>query len=255
VTPERSLSSALLFVAQDLDNRAYAFAGVIRRAARALAELESRDVPDVGECPQCGGPVERAERGRSKVYCSARCRRRACATKHATKWSARSMDTTMSLLVPLMDLASRLNVPGDFVIGWVQRLKIKTEHNWAGFPAISEPDARKLIAAAEQSGRESAELHSAHEAYLQDWARRQRDAGEEAFTAYVDAALEHQRARALPNGYAFYGGLEHLWQPVGAGTYADANQRAAAARSEFAKRNPKITDIYEFEKRRKRGKV
>jgi hypothetical protein len=78
VTPERSLSSALLFVAQDLDDRSYAFAGVIRRAARALAELEARDdVPDVGECPQCGGPVERSPRGRTKVYCSARCRRRA----------------------------------------------------------------------------------------------------------------------------------------------------------------------------------
>ena len=164
------------------------------------------------------------------------------------------MDTTI-ILVPLTDLAARLNMPGQSVIQWAQQLKMKTTENWAGLPAISEADARKLIAAVEQSGRESAELHAAYEAYLQDWERRQRAAGEEAFQDFLEKALKHQRERALPSGYAFYGGVENLYQAAGAGVYVEANQRAAAAREEFAKRNPRINDIYVYEKKRKRGKL
>lgn len=60
MTPERSLSSALLFVADDLERRGYMFSGVIQRAARAVVELErqSQGPGAARTCPQCGEEVE-----------------------------------------------------------------------------------------------------------------------------------------------------------------------------------------------------
>ena len=94
MNPERSLSLALLILAQDLDRKLYPLAGVVRRGAQLLAEVESRDVPDVGECRPCGGAVERAPRGRTKVYCSARCRRRA--------WRDETRDESLPIPPPLL---------------------------------------------------------------------------------------------------------------------------------------------------------
>jgi hypothetical protein len=71
------LVSALLFVAEDLDRRAYPFAGAVRQGARRLAELEAwgnRGAP--GACPGCGVGVTQPARGRRRIYCSERCRRR-----------------------------------------------------------------------------------------------------------------------------------------------------------------------------------
>ncbi len=75
---ERSLSAALSYVAADLDNRGYPFAGTVRRGARVVAELESQAADtDVPRCPSCGGEVQRVPRGRPATYCSRRCRNRA----------------------------------------------------------------------------------------------------------------------------------------------------------------------------------
>jgi hypothetical protein len=46
------------------------------------------------------------------------------------------------------------------------------------------------IASVKTSQRESAELHRAHQAHLDDWERRQREAGEAAFSNYIRRALE-----------------------------------------------------------------
>jgi hypothetical protein len=73
---EHSLSAALVFVAEDLEQRLYPFAGVIRRAARELAELEGRSTSPTA-CPVCGEDVEQPAKGRARVYCSAKCRGRA----------------------------------------------------------------------------------------------------------------------------------------------------------------------------------
>jgi hypothetical protein len=165
------------------------------------------------------------------------------------------MDTTTRILIPLTDLTGRLGVTGAFVSSWIDRLGIKTETDWAGRLGISEPDARKLIAAVEASGREAAELHEAHARHLEDWGRRQRAAGEAAFSDYIQKALEQQRDKALPDGYAFYGGFDYLHQAVGAGVYSAANQAAAAAREAFADKNPRYQDLYEFEQRWRKGKI
>jgi hypothetical protein len=77
VTPERSLSSALVFISDDLERRGYAFSGAVRRAARALVEFEAKSKDSDKPCPQCGAEVRRAARGRPAIYCSARCRHRA----------------------------------------------------------------------------------------------------------------------------------------------------------------------------------
>lgn len=73
---DSTLSAALLFVAADLEHRGYPFAGPVRRAAQAVKELEGRERA-ASNCPQCGRPVIRGERGRPKTFCSGRCRTRA----------------------------------------------------------------------------------------------------------------------------------------------------------------------------------
>ena len=75
VTPERrSLSALLSFIAEDRDTRLYPYAPVLRVAARELVAIEAR-APE--SCPMCGGEVQQSERGRPRVYCSSRCRKRA----------------------------------------------------------------------------------------------------------------------------------------------------------------------------------
>ena len=46
-----------------------------------------------------------------------------------------------------------------------------------------------------------------------------------------------------------------LPQPVGANVYSADNDAAAAAREGFARKYPKITELYEFEKRWRKGKI
>ena len=71
----RHLARDLLLVAEDLDGKGYLLVGVIRRAARLLAELELEDRPDDG-CQGCGGRLDHPATGRRRVWCSERCRRR-----------------------------------------------------------------------------------------------------------------------------------------------------------------------------------
>jgi hypothetical protein len=63
-----TLARQLAWVAADLDRRGYAFVGPIRRAARALLEV---DPPDDG-CRGCGQPLT----GRRRTWCSEACRSR-----------------------------------------------------------------------------------------------------------------------------------------------------------------------------------
>ena len=69
------LVSALLFVAEDLDARGYAFSGAVRQAARRITELEAT-APQPGTCERCGGPIDRKPRCRRRRFCSERCRRK-----------------------------------------------------------------------------------------------------------------------------------------------------------------------------------
>jgi hypothetical protein len=72
---DRSLSEALVFVAADLDKRRYPFAGVVRRAARAVAELQVQPSDaSTRSCPMCGAEVARGDRGRPRIYCGRSCR-------------------------------------------------------------------------------------------------------------------------------------------------------------------------------------
>lgn len=71
------LPRLLAIVADDLAHRGYPAAGVVHRAARALA---TDPTPAEGTCPECAGPVTQPATGRRRVYCSERCKR-ARATK------------------------------------------------------------------------------------------------------------------------------------------------------------------------------
>jgi hypothetical protein len=53
-----SLASVLLFIAEDLDARGYAFSGAVRQAARRISELEV-DVEEAEQpCEGCGAPIK-----------------------------------------------------------------------------------------------------------------------------------------------------------------------------------------------------
>ena len=103
-------------------------------------------------------------------------------------------------------------------------------------------------------GRAAAELHQDYRRYLDDWQRQQHEAGERAFQDHLKAALEHQTSKSLPSGYAYFGGLSSLAQPLGANVYESANGSAQAAREQFEKKNPRQT-FDELERRWKKGKV
>ena len=70
----RHLARDLLLVAEDLDGKGYLLVGVIRRAARLLAELEDEDRP---RCRHCHRPLSPAKTGPPATYCGSPCRQAA----------------------------------------------------------------------------------------------------------------------------------------------------------------------------------
>jgi hypothetical protein len=81
------LVAALLFVAEDLDRRSYAFAGAVRQGARRITELET-DVVD-NACERCGAPLNQPWTGRPRKWCSESCRRKLPETQSLSKVSRR----------------------------------------------------------------------------------------------------------------------------------------------------------------------
>lgn len=72
MTP-RDIARDLLTLAEVLDRRGFLMSGICRQAARVLAALPT---PDERACPTCGCAVTQRARGRPRVYCTDRCRRR-----------------------------------------------------------------------------------------------------------------------------------------------------------------------------------
>lgn len=72
-TDDLDLVRAVMFVADDLEDRGYPFVGVIRRAARELAELrrqlQAQEQPSE-RCEWCGAKLVQPERGRRRRFCS-----------------------------------------------------------------------------------------------------------------------------------------------------------------------------------------
>jgi len=81
------LVAVAVFVAADLDQRAYPFAGAVRQVARRLAELElevqaaAETVQRLDNCEHCGEAITQPEAGHPRRFCSDRCRRAAWRTK------------------------------------------------------------------------------------------------------------------------------------------------------------------------------
>lgn len=72
----RELARLLLLLADTIDAPGAAVtAGVLRRAARAVAELPAP--PDPDRCRGCGTPLTQPATGRRRRWCSDRCRKRA----------------------------------------------------------------------------------------------------------------------------------------------------------------------------------
>jgi len=78
------LPRLLALAAADLDDRGNPNAGLLRQAARRIAEqdrriasLEARLPASPLRCGWCGAPLARAATGRPRRWCSAACKRRA----------------------------------------------------------------------------------------------------------------------------------------------------------------------------------
>lgn len=72
----QELARLLLLVAGSLDAPGSTIvAGVLRRAARLVAQLPAPPGPD--QCRGCGAPLEQPPTGRRRIWCSDRCRKRA----------------------------------------------------------------------------------------------------------------------------------------------------------------------------------
>jgi hypothetical protein len=61
------LVADLLETASDLESRGYLGSGLLRRAARQIAELGAGRAPDA--CQRCGEAVEQPATGRRRKYC------------------------------------------------------------------------------------------------------------------------------------------------------------------------------------------
>jgi hypothetical protein len=61
----------LLATATVLESRALLGVGLLRRAARRIAECECNRAE---RCPSCGGPIKQPALGRRRIYCTDRCR-------------------------------------------------------------------------------------------------------------------------------------------------------------------------------------
>lgn len=70
---DRELIRLLLEAADDLEAQGFLGMGLLRRAARRIAECRCQD--DSGfVCPRCGESVTQPALGRRRVYCTDRCR-------------------------------------------------------------------------------------------------------------------------------------------------------------------------------------
>ena len=159
--------------------------------------------------------------------------------------------TKTDVTIPLEEVAAQIGATPAYVVAACERLGIRPEPDWAERLAISAEAASRVRQAMREAQLAAAELHKAYEAYTSDWKRRQQEAGEAAFQEHLAAEHQHQVEGLQPGGdYAFIGGS--LPQPIGGGAYFRSNQAAAAAREEFAAKEPRLSfDDYERKRFRK----
>lgn len=157
-------------------------------------------------------------------------------------------------MIALEEVMAQTGYNDSAIRGWMDKLKIKQLEDWSGRPAVAEEDATRVLLAIREAGREHAQLEQAYEIYRQDLERRKHDAGEEAFVANLRKHLANQHSAAAridengDGGYAFYGGLSNTALPIGGAAYTEANEVAAQAREEYARKHP-LEDFDTFAKR------
>jgi hypothetical protein len=66
-TRRENTVTVLLHIAQDLEDRRYPMAGILRQLAQQVAQLE--DSAEEGGCP-CGAPIVQPRTGRPRKYCT-----------------------------------------------------------------------------------------------------------------------------------------------------------------------------------------
>jgi hypothetical protein len=163
--------------------------------------------------------------------------------------------TKTDVTIPLEEVASQIGGTPAYVLATYERLGIRPERDWAERDSISADEAHRVREAMREASKAAAELHKAFEAYTSDWKARQRDHGEQSFQEAI--AREHQaQLEGLQPGGEYASITGSLPMPIGGGSYVRANEAAAAAREEFADKEPMLSfDEYErklFQKGRRR---
>lgn len=152
------------------------------------------------------------------------------------------------LLITLDEVAGKLGLSPEGLWSWLNRLGIEPREQrigWAEWEVIGEADAERLMEAVAEADREAAELHTAYEAYLEDWTRQQTEAVRNAYSEAVRETRERQHAEGVPDGYAFLGGLDTMPVPFSS---AVVYEIVTNARAEFERKHPKLT-LEQFEKK------
>jgi hypothetical protein len=237
---ETSLGYAdlLFFVARDLDERRYPYAGAVRQAARRLAELEQK--PQKGDaCASCGGLLHRRlGAGRPPKYCPdcSRSRRRPIFAE-MPPWRPEVVKRLTETMVPISVIADKLTGNNFVVRAWCERLGIDIGTAWDGEEAIRESEAARLVAEYKQEIAAHAQRLSDYDAYRQEHERRKQKMAQEAYERVVQERKKRD-AEGLA-GFADHvmvdlegpGSIKVVTSPV---TKAEAREAAQAAAAEIA---------------------
>ena len=152
--------------------------------------------------------------------------------------------------VPLSELEAQTGWPYPGISSWIDRLGIERLSDWANREAVSDADARRLIAEIQTANEESASLHQNYYAYLDQRERDKRAAGEAAFQVAVNRLAKEQVE--FFNTSAEYAGVTgSLPIPLGGAAFSEANGIAAEEREKYERKHPQLT-IEQFGKRKKR---
>jgi hypothetical protein len=136
------------------------------------------------------------------------------------------------------------------VLEWANRLGVKHRRDNSGRECVTERDGRRIIEEVRRVGREAAELQSAFQLYIESWEEQRRQAGENAYQRGLVEQYQRQ-VNTTPKGFAFYGGGD--WLGPGPQARGFANAKAAEARVEFERKNPR-RDFDSFERSWKKGR-
>jgi hypothetical protein len=241
-----NLVEALLFVADDLDRRAYPFAGAVRqggpshhraRGDRPRSERVHMRRANPSETPWSSSSVLLGEVPKKSRKCNP--------SQKSDKGERVKTKTSKTSTAPVLldELVIHCGGSREAVDGWLRRFRVTPDSDWAGRPTIPADVAERIVQAHREAAAEAAELQSGYDAYLRDRTRRLVEAGDEAYrkTAEIELKKQYETNWAKGSdgrGFASvtYTNALTLW-PRGRQM---AREAALEARAKFDEREPQL---------------